>query len=45
MLATSQVRGALCDDLNTPQAMSALSAPLKALNDLIHTKKVLQMTP
>lgn len=38
------MRGALCDDLNTPQAVSALSAPLKALNDLLHTKKVPQIT-
>ena len=45
MLATPQVRGALYDDLNTPQAVSALSAPLKALNDLLHTKKVPQITP
>ena len=29
----------MCDDLNTPQALSALSAPLKAMNDLLSTKK------
>ena len=29
----------LADDLNTPAAVAALSAPLKALNDLLHTKK------
>lgn len=40
-LARAQVRSALCDDLNMPQVVSALSAPLKALNDLLHTKKVL----
>ena len=30
----------LCDDLNSPVAISTLSGPLKQLNDLIHTKKV-----
>lgn len=30
---------ALADDLNTPLAIAALSAPLKAINDLLHTKK------
>lgn len=30
----------LCDDLNSPVALSTLSGPLKQLNDLIHTKKV-----
>ena len=30
----------MCDDLNTPQALAALSAPLKAMNDLLTTKKV-----
>ena len=35
-----QVRRALCDDLNTPQVISGMSAPLKELNDLLHTKKV-----
>ncbi len=39
-VALLQVRSALCDDLNTPQVVSALSGPLKALNDLLHTKKV-----
>ena len=34
------VEASLCDDLNTPQAIAALSEPLKVLNDLIHTKKV-----
>eukprot|EP00891_Asterochloris_glomerata_P001720 jgi/Astpho2/1720/fgenesh1_pm.00032_%23_20_t len=29
----------LCDDLNSPVALSTLSGPLKQLNDLIHTKK------
>jgi cysteinyl-tRNA synthetase len=32
------VLSGLCDDLNTPQSVSALSAPLKALNDLMTTK-------
>ena len=36
----TQVRRALCDDLNTPQVISGMSAPLKELNDLLHTKKV-----
>lgn len=31
---------ALSDDLNTPVAVAALSAPLKLMNDLLHTKKV-----
>ncbi|KAK9821794.1 hypothetical protein WJX81_005729 [Elliptochloris bilobata] len=35
----AEVRSALCDDLNTPMVVSAMSAPLKALNDLLHTKK------
>ena len=34
------VEAALCDDLNTPQAVALLSEPLKKLNDLLHTKKV-----
>ncbi len=34
------VEAALCDDLNTPQAIALLSEPLKNLNDLLHTKKV-----
>lgn len=34
------VEAALCDDLNTPQAVALLSEPLKTLNDLLHTKKV-----
>ncbi|BDA41580.1 Cysteine-tRNA ligase [Coccomyxa sp. Obi] len=37
LLAT--VEASLCDDLNTPQAIAALSEPLKTLNDLLHTKK------
>ena len=36
----SSVEAALCDDLNTPQAIALLSEPLKSLNDLLHTKKV-----
>lgn len=34
----SQVMGALVDDLNTPAATSALTVPLKAINDLLTTK-------
>lgn len=34
------VHEGMCDDLNTPQALAALSAPLKAMNDLLSTKKV-----
>lgn len=34
-----KVHQGMCDDLNTPQAISALSAPLKAANDLLSTKK------
>lgn len=34
-----KVHQGMCDDLNTPQAISALSAPLKAMNDLLSTKK------
>ena len=34
-----RVHHGMCDDLNTPQALSALSAPLKAMNDLLGTKK------
>jgi len=30
--------GLLTDDLNTPAALSTLSAPLKAINDLLTTK-------
>ena len=36
----AEVLGALSDDLNTPLAVAAFSAPLKAMNDLLHTKKV-----
>ncbi|CAL5222511.1 g4885 [Coccomyxa viridis] len=35
----NSVQAALCDDLNTPQAIALLSEPLKMLNDLLHTKK------
>ncbi|PSC76096.1 cysteine-tRNA cytoplasmic isoform X1 [Micractinium conductrix] len=35
----AEVRGALADDLNTPLAMAAFSAPLRAANDLLQTKK------
>ena len=34
------VHQGMLDDLNTPQALSALSAPLKTMNDLLSTKKV-----
>lgn len=34
-----QVHLGMCDDLNTPLALAALSAPLKAMNDLLSTKK------
>lgn len=34
-----KVHQGMLDDLNTPQAISALSAPLKATNDLLSTKK------
>lgn len=36
----AEVVAALSDDLNTPLAVAALSAPLKLMNDLLHTKKV-----
>ena len=35
----AEVLEALTDDLNTPLAVAAMSAPLKAMNDLLHTKK------
>ncbi|PRW59911.1 cysteine--tRNA cytoplasmic isoform X1 [Chlorella sorokiniana] len=35
----AEVRAALADDFNTPLAIAALSAPLKAANDFLHTKK------
>lgn len=35
----SEAFAALADDLNTPVAVATLSAPLKAVNDLLHTKK------
>lgn len=31
----------MLDDLHTPVSVSALSEPLKTINDLIHTRKVL----
>lgn len=34
----SEVMAALRDDLNTPAALAVLSAPLKAINDLLTTK-------
>lgn len=34
----SEVLGALADDLNTPAAVGALSAPLRTINDLLTTK-------
>ena len=34
-----RVHQGMCDDLNTPQAISALSGPLKTMNDLLGTKK------
>ncbi len=34
------VEASLSDDLNTPRAIALLSEPLKALNDMLHTKKV-----
>ena len=37
--ALAAVEQALADDLNTPLALSALSEPLKALNELLFTKK------
>lgn len=37
--AASAAAAALADDLNTPAAVAALSAPLKVANDLVHTKK------
>ena len=33
------VHTGLCDDLNTPAALAAVSAPLKTANDLMQTKK------
>ena len=37
--AMHTVEQALLDDLNTPQAIAALSAPLKTMNELLFTKK------
>lgn len=31
----------MLDDLHTPVSISALSEPLKTINDLLHTRKVL----
>lgn len=36
----AEVQAALTDDVNTPLAIAAFSAPLKSANDLVHTKKV-----
>jgi cysteinyl-tRNA synthetase len=33
------VESALLDDLNTPMAIAALSEPLKAMNELLFSKK------
>jgi cysteinyl-tRNA synthetase len=38
-VAAAAAAAALADDLNTPSAVAALSGPLKAANDLVHTKK------
>eukprot|EP00887_Chlorella_sp_A99_P006630 scaffold3.g6630.t1 len=35
----AEVLAALADDLNTPLAVAAMSTPLKAMNDLLHTKQ------
>jgi len=35
----SAVAAALCDDINTAVAVATLSEPLKAMNDLLYTKK------
>ncbi|EFN53199.1 hypothetical protein CHLNCDRAFT_137034 [Chlorella variabilis] len=35
----AEVQAALTDDVNTPLAIAAFSAPLKSANDLVHTKK------
>lgn len=39
------VEAALCDDLNTPVAIAALSEPIKVMNDLLYTKKVDKTRP
>lgn len=39
------VVAALDDDLNTPQALAALSAPLKCANDLLTTKQGRKVRP
>ena len=36
-----EVLVSMLDDLHTPVALSALSDPLKIINDLLHTRKVL----
>ena len=33
-------RTSMADDLHTPTAVAALSEPLKVMNDLMHTRKV-----
>jgi cysteinyl-tRNA synthetase len=35
----AEVQAALADDFNTPLVVAAFSAPLKAANDLLQTKK------
>ena len=37
--AAEQIQQSLLDDMNTPQAMAAMSEPLKVLNDMLFTKK------
>ena len=37
--AAEQIQQSLLDDMNTPQAMAAVSEPLKVLNDMLFTKK------
>lgn len=36
-----EVLVSMLDDLHTPVSISALSDPLKTINDLLHTRKVL----
>lgn len=38
--ALEAASAALCDDLNTPEALAALASVLTDLNDLLHTRKV-----
>lgn len=35
----------MSDDINTPDALAALSDPLKTINDLLHTSKVFILFP